>query len=196
MDRTADLDAALSFVIGRVEGQATLSGEPLNEEQRLLLKYLPSSTPAIWFTGPEPPPLVPRDINYERLCVLGKTAYLHDREVNPASLDWEFAFAVFKLNRHRMWGLLQWAGVKQRRPWWDYFLLTIGALAFIVATMSLILVAGKEPWTLFKWIGIGSGYVAIMLLMYFASRRIEEWQLEKDIERCRLASRFVTTVAA
>lgn len=91
-----------------------------------------------------------------------------------------------------MSGLLQWAGVKHRRPWWDFFLLTIAALVFIAATMSLILLAGKEPWTPFKWIGIGSGYVAMMLLMYFASRRIEERQLEKDIERCRLSSRFVS----
>ena len=29
--------------------------------------------------------------------------------------------------------------------------------------------------------------------MYFASRRIDEWQLEKDIESCRLASRFVAS---
>jgi len=193
MDRTADLDAALSFVIGRVEEQATLSGEPLNEEQRLLVNNLPSSRSVIWFPDPEPP-LVPRDINYERHCVLGKTAYLNDRQVNPASLDWEFAFAVFKLNRHPMSALLQWAGVKHRRPWWDYFLLTIAALVFIVATMSLMLLAGKEPWTLFKWIGIGSGYVAITLLMYFASHRIEKRELEKDIESCRLASRFVSTV--
>jgi hypothetical protein len=194
MDRTVDLDAALSFAIGRVEEQATLSGEPLNGEQRLLLNNLPSSSPAIWLSARELPPLVPRDVNYERLCALGKTAYLNDRQVNPASLDWEFASAVFKLNRHPMWGLLHFAGVKQRRPRRDYFFLAIGALVFIVATMSLILLAGKEPWTIFKWIGLGSGYAAIMLLMHFASRRIEEWQLEKDIERCRLGSRFLSTV--
>jgi hypothetical protein len=123
MDRTVDLDAALSFVIGRVEEQATLSGEPLNEEERLLLNNLPPSTPANWFPDPEPPPLVPRNINYERVGTLGKAAYLNDRQVNPASLDWEFAFAVFKLNRHPMWGLLQYAGAKQRRPWWDTFFL-------------------------------------------------------------------------
>lgn len=194
MDRTADLDAAVSFVIGRVEEQATVSGEPLNDEQRLLLSNSASSTSAIWFPDLGPPPLVPRDMNYERLCALGKTAYLNDRQVNPASLDWEFAFAVFKLDRHPMSGLLQRAGVKQRRPRWDYFLLIVAALVFIVAAMSLILLARKEPWTLYKWIGIGSGYVAIMLLMHFASRRIEERQLEKDIERCRLASRFLSTV--
>jgi len=30
MDRTADLDSALSFVIGRIAEQAKLSGEPLS----------------------------------------------------------------------------------------------------------------------------------------------------------------------
>jgi hypothetical protein len=43
MDRTADLESALSFVIGRIAEQAKLSGEPLNDEERLLLNYLPSS---------------------------------------------------------------------------------------------------------------------------------------------------------
>ena len=104
MDRTADLDSALSFVIGRIAEQATVSGKPLSDEQRLLLNYLPSETPANW--DPEFPVLVPRNINLERVCALGKAAYLHDRQLNPSSLDWEFAFAVFTLNRPPMGGLL------------------------------------------------------------------------------------------
>ena len=102
MDRTADLDSALGFVIRRIAEQAKLSGESLSEEQRLLLKYLPSETPANW--DPEFLVLVPRNINLERVCALGKAAYLYDRQVNPSSLDWEFAFAVFTLNRHPMGG--------------------------------------------------------------------------------------------
>jgi hypothetical protein len=39
----ADLDAALRFIVGRTEQQAVLSGNPLNEDQRLLLNYLPDS---------------------------------------------------------------------------------------------------------------------------------------------------------
>jgi len=73
MDRTADLDSALSFVIGRIAEQAKVSGEPLSDEQRLLLNYLPSETPANW--DPEFPVLVPRNINLERICALGKAAY-------------------------------------------------------------------------------------------------------------------------
>ena len=103
MDRTADLDSALSFVIDRIAEQAKLSGEPLIDEQRLLLNHLPSSRPANW--DPEILLLVPRNINLERVCALGKAAYLYNRQVNPSSLDWEFAFAVFTLNRHPMGGV-------------------------------------------------------------------------------------------
>ena len=188
MDRTADLDSALSFVIGRIGEQAMLSGEPLSEEQRMLLNYLPSSTPANW--DPEIPVLVPRNINLERVCALGKAAYESDRQVNPTSLDWEFAFAVFTLNRHPMGGLLQWAGMKLRRPRWDGLLLFLTALLPIVAVALLVWNAdGALFWSLV----IGSGCVAVMLLMFFGSRRIEKQRLEEDIERCRLASRIVGT---
>src|SRR5207249_12173569 len=108
MDRTADLDSALSFVIGRIAEQAKVSGEPLSDEQRLLLNYLPSETPANW--DPEFPVLVPSNINLERVCALGKAAYLPDRQLNPSSLDGEPAFAVFTLNRPLMGGLLRWSG--------------------------------------------------------------------------------------
>src|SRR5712671_1346916 len=106
MDRTTDLDSALSFVIGRIAEQAKLSGEPLSDEQRLLLNYLPSSALANWH--PEMPVLVPRNIDLERVCALGKAAYQYDCQTNPASLDWGFAFAVFMLYRHPMRGLLRW----------------------------------------------------------------------------------------
>src|SRR5260370_38895640 len=89
-------------------------GEPLSDEQRLLLNYLPSSTPQNW--DPEIPVLVPRDINLERVCALGKAAYQHDRQTNPASLDWGFAFAVFMLYRHPIVGVLQCDGMDIRRP--------------------------------------------------------------------------------
>ena len=189
MDRTADLDSALSFVIGRIGEQAVLSGEPLSEEQRMLLNYLPSSTAEGWVSDVSP---VPRNTNSERVCALGKSAYLNDRQVNPTSLDWEFAFAVFTLNRHPMWGLLQRAGMKHRRPLRDQLLLVVTAL---LPVMILILLPWNTPWTSFRLVGIGSGCVAIMFFMYFASRRMEEQRLEEDIERCRLASRLFGTAA-
>jgi hypothetical protein len=192
MNRTADLDAALGFVTSRVYAQATLSGEPLNVQQSLLLTHLPSSTPATWIPDPENPvpALAPRDVNYERLCLLAKAACLNDRKINPESPDWEFAFAVFRLNRHPIWGVLHSAGVKMyRRPLWDQFFVIIAALFPVIA---VILLAWNGPRTLFQWAEILCGTVAVMLLIYFASRQIEQWQLENHIERCRLASRNIS----
>jgi hypothetical protein len=184
MDRTADLDSALSFVIGRIAEQAKLSGEPLNDEERLLLNYLPSSPTA--YPDPEMPVLVPRNINLERVCALGKAAYQQDRQVNPTSLDWEFAFAVFTLNRHPMGGLLQLAGMKLRRPRWDGLRLIVTALLPIAAVVLLVWNADEN---LFRSVGIGLACVAIMLFMFFASRRIEKQRLREEIERCRLTFR-------
>ena len=191
MNRTSDLGAALSFVARRVDEQATLSGEPLNVQQSSLLTNLPSSTPAVWIPGPETPDptLVPRDVNYERLCALAKAAYLNDRKVNPESLDWEFAFAVFALNGHPMCGVLHSAGVKMyRRPLWDQLFLIIAALLPLFAVMLL---ASNGPRTILQWAGILCGTVTIMVLIYFVSRQIEQWRLENHIERCRFASRNI-----
>src|SRR5258708_6709208 len=199
MNRTADLNAALSFVTGRVNEEAILSGEPLNAQQSLKLTNPASSTPAIWLPGPEnpDPPLVPRDGNYEGLCGLAKTAYLSDRQIHPASLDWEFAFAVFRLNRHPMWGLLQQAGLKYRRPPWDGILLIIASLVLVVAgvVLAFLVDLGDEPWTHLQWIEFGFGYGAVVVLMYFGSRQIEEIQLRKEIERCRDRCRLASTAA-
>jgi hypothetical protein len=76
MDRTTDLEIALSFVVHRVEEQAKASGQPLNEEEYSLLKNLPSSNVnSIWAPDLGPPELVPRNIDLERLCALAKAAY-------------------------------------------------------------------------------------------------------------------------
>jgi hypothetical protein len=186
MDRTEDLDSALNFVIGRIAEQANLSGEPLSDEQRLLLNYLPSSGPTNWH--PEITKLVPRNINLERVCALGKAAYQHDLQMNPASLDWEFAFAVFTLEGHPVEGLLQRTGMKHRRARWDGLLLIGTAMLPLVAVVLLVLNADGR---LLLSVAICSGCVAIMLLMFFASRRIKKRRLEEDIERYRLDSRFV-----
>ena len=113
MDRPGDLDAALTFVIGRVEAQAMLSGEPLDEDERLLLNDLPTtpSMPEISNDDPMFPTHIRlRDTTYERLCALAKAARRSDVAENPALLDWDFAFSVTKLNNHPMYWLLQWAG--------------------------------------------------------------------------------------
>jgi len=70
MNRTADLDTALEFVIGRIEEEATRSGEPLSDEQRFSLNHLPDSAlHQPYGDSPEipQPQFVPRDTRYERL---------------------------------------------------------------------------------------------------------------------------------
>jgi hypothetical protein len=137
-----------------------------------------------------PPKLVPRNFNLERLCALAKAAYLSDRNTNSESLDWEFAFAVFGLNGHRMWGILNSAGVKTYpRPLLDQFALIIVALLPLIALMSLVV---NRTRSIFGWAGVLGGTVAIMLLIFFASRQLEQRQLENHIERCRLASRNIS----
>jgi hypothetical protein len=192
MDRTTDLETALSFVVRRIEEQAKGSGHPLNEEEHSLLKNLPSSNVnyLIWAPDLGPPELIPRNINLERLCALAKAANLNDHKINPESLDWEFAFGVFRLKGHPMWGVLHSAGVKMyRRPLWDQLFVIIAALFPVIA---VILLAWNGPRTVFQWAGILCGTVAIMLLIYFASRQIEQWQLKNHVERCRLASRNIS----
>ena len=98
-----------------------------------------------------------------------------ETRLNPAStLDWAFAVAVLKLNRHPMSWLLRWASMEERRPWWDRWLLIAAALLVIIGFIALILIAGNDPWTRFQWTGIGDGCTAILILLPFASRRIEE----------------------
>lgn len=194
MDRGADLRVALEFVIRRIEEQAMRSGEPLNHEQRLLLNDLPESSPVpqIVVGDPESPAiLVPRDMNYERLCAAAKAAYRSDLELNPASLDWQFAFDVLRLNRHPLNWLLQWPGVKQQKPWWDGWLLVAAALFFVVCTMTFMFPVIKGGDDARHWILFGVAYVALVVLMYFVSRSLEQWQLRRHIEKCRRASRFV-----
>jgi len=82
--------------------------------------------------------------------------------------------------------------MKPRRAKWDGLLLIVTALLPIVAVVLLV---WNADGPLFRSVGIGSGCVAIMISMFFASRRIEKQRLEEDVERCRLASRFVGTVA-
>ena len=183
MDQTTDLETALSFVVHRIEQHAKESGHPLNAEEHSLLKTLPRSSVEYW-AAPE------RNFNLERLCALAKTAYLNDRQTNPESLDWEFAFAVFRLNRHPMWGVLNSASVKMyRRPLLDQVLVILTALLPIIA-LTLLVASGTR--STFGWAGILCGTVAIMLLVFFASRQIEQRQLENHIERCRLASRNIS----
>ena len=106
--------------------------------------------------------------------------------VNPASdLEWMCAVAVSKLNRHPMSWLLRWAGMKEPKPWWDRPLLVGVSLLFTFLLMALMVFGQVETGTRLRWVGVGVGYVGILLLLYFASRHIEECQLKRTIEKCR-----------
>jgi hypothetical protein len=188
MDRQVDLDSALNFVAGRVAEQAALSGGALTSEQHLLLHYMPSSPVNGW--DPAMPEPIPRNPDLERVCALAKAAFIHDRQLNPTSLEWEFAFAVFGLNDHPMFGLLKAAGVKRRRPQRDLLLLIVAALVIVGIPFLL---ASKEGSV--QLVGSALGCVTISLLIYYASKRIDKRQLEREIERCRLSSRFAGTTA-
>jgi hypothetical protein len=114
--------------------------------------------------------------------------------MNPGSQEWKFAFNVSKLNRHPIVWLLQWAGVKQRRPWWDRWLLFAASLVFVIASIPLMLVVIDREGVLWRWGIVGAGYIGLLLFMRFVSRRIENRQLEQNIEKCRDASRAVATL--
>jgi hypothetical protein len=191
MDRDADLTQALAFVVRRIEEEARRSGEPLTDEQRFLLHDLPRESvfPPDSGSAPEfPPPMMrpPKDLAYERLIALAKEARRNDLQLTPTSeLDWKFADAVSKLNDHPMSWLLRWAGVKERKPWWDRPLLVGTALTFASVTFALMWFAEVGSGSRSGWIAFGVGYIGILLLFYFASRHIEEWQLKHTIEKHR-----------
>jgi hypothetical protein len=186
---TADLEAALRFVIGRIEEEANRSGKPLSDEERSLLNNLPKDLPLFQNSGAYeefPPVVVPRDATYEKLCALAKSAHHSDRTVNAEPGRWEFAVAVSTLCRHPISWLLWWAGVKTRKPARDPWLL-LGAAALILICFGAALITPivHQLWTRLLLTLIAAGCIAIVVLLYFASQRTERWQLEQSIERYR-----------
>jgi len=193
MNETADLSRALAFVIGRTEHEAVRSGDPLSEEQRILLQNLPreSAVPAIIGTDPESTPLlsVPRDVAYERLIALARNARRNDLRAYPASdVEWRIAFVVSKLNRHPMSWLLAWAGMKERTPWWDRAALVATALLLTGSVLALVIFADVGGGSLLRWISAGAASVGLLLFLWRASRRIEVWQLRRTLEKYREAA--------
>jgi hypothetical protein len=61
MNGNVDLDDALTFVVKRIEREATRSGKPLTEDEILLLNNLPTTPlfPLTGYSDPEfPPPML------------------------------------------------------------------------------------------------------------------------------------------
>jgi hypothetical protein len=184
----SDLDTALAFVVRQVAEEAARSGAPLDDEERHLLTHLPTTSVFPEFVDGETPFFVPRDIQYEKLCALTKTARVRDLRTRPgAAREWEFAATVFKLNRHPMSWLLQWAGLKERRPWWDGWLL-IGTALLVIACMMIVMLfpeTRSASWTWIHWAAFSCGCVVILVCLYFVSRKFRDWQVKQTIERYR-----------
>jgi hypothetical protein len=182
------LDTALTFVTKRVEEEATRSGASLDAGERYLLTHLPATSALPEWVDGESPTLVPRDFPYEKLCALTRAARVYDLRTRPgAAQEWEFAAAVFKLNRHPMSWLLQWAGLREPRPWWDSWLLISAALLVIGVMMSVMLfVETRSPsWTWIHWTAFSCVCAVAVVCLYLASRSFWDWQARRAVERCR-----------
>lgn len=179
-----DLNAALQFVVRRVKEEAIRSGEPLSGEQAWLLENLPSRSLFAESADPETAPPIPRDLAYERLCDLAKTARDKDLQADPHNRDWLFAASVLALNRHSMVWLLSWAGAKPGRPWWDRSLLFVGAVFLIAAWLTIYLLADKESWIPSRVAMVAVG-AAILVVAGLAIRHLDRWELRRTINECR-----------
>ena len=192
---SSDLETALTFVIERIEEEAERSGAPLSDNERNLLRQLPTepANPTA-YQGYYPEPALPvlRDFSYERLCSLAKNARLHDSRTRPESAhDWEFAAAVLQLERHPMSWLLNWAGMKKRRPRWDRLLLVCTALLIVLTflfgaiALSVLAEGRQEVWRRILLIAGGCICTVVVILLYVAVQRLEKRRLKQMIEKYR-----------
>jgi hypothetical protein len=197
----ADLNVALTFVVERIAQQAAHSAEPLDDDEQYFLDNLPTeptNPTATWgfntayeASWPEP---VLRDFRFERLCKLAKDAHSRDIQARPdAAREWEFASAVLEFHRHPMSWLLGWAGIRagKRPARWDLLLLvataTFVVVLFLVGVLALSIVTDgqKEVWKWTLWVVGACVYSTIITLLYFAVKRLEARQRERNIELCR-----------
>jgi len=73
-------------------------------------------------------------------------------------------------------------------------LLVAASLLFVIATIPLMLVVIDRERVLWRWGIVGAGYIGLLLFMRFVSRRLEERQLEQNIENYRGVSRSIGTL--
>jgi hypothetical protein len=190
MNQDTDLDDALNFVENEIQREASQSGQPLTEEEGILLNNLPTAPvfPLTSATDPAQRP-VPRDLAYERLIAVAKEARQRDNRVGSISdRKWRYAATVCKLNRHPMSWLLHWAGIREENSWWDRSLLIISATFLALCLITIILLGIIDAWTRSTWIAGGIGYCVLVLSLYFGTRHLEDRQLRRDVEKYRLVS--------
>jgi hypothetical protein len=186
MTRTEDndLDIALDFIIGQITEQALRSGQPLNQDEQFLLANLPRSSTLWGVADAEDPFANPRDSAFEKLCTLAKSARMHDLSLRPdAAVNWQFAMSVLKLHGHPMLWLLQWAGIKDKKPQWDRWLLFFAAFLLVAGSLIGMVIADRSGF----WIGITLAIVLVgfACLLLPLSQRLEHRQLRRAIERGR-----------
>lgn len=202
---SADLDAALAFVIERISQQAEFEAKPLDEDERYLLTHLPTkpTNPTIpgGFADELGPPIpVLRDFPFEKLCRLAANAHRSDIQDRPdAAREWNFAASVLSVNRHPMSWLMGWAGIKTKKAveFWDRLLLVLSGLFVLVVGLvgGIGLTLFTERYSaLWRWALCGAGgviFACLMVLLYFGVERLEKWQAVKTVEsyRCELPMR-------
>jgi hypothetical protein len=189
LDPSSDLDAALKFVVERINEQADRSGDPLTQEQLALLRDLPIRNGASLFGSGafwSPATPIPRDRNYEKLCALGRAAYTEASKKDPGILEWEFASAVLLFHSHPMWTLLYHAGVRNQRPGLEPLLLALWAVVLIVTLEGTAVALNlHSDHTTVTWIAICAELIPLALLTRWGVRRTQRWRLEFEMERCR-----------
>jgi hypothetical protein len=186
MTRTedSDLGIALDFIIGQITEEAVRSDQPLNQDELFLLTNLPRSSIFGGAADAEDPFANPRDSAFEKLCTLAKSARMHDLSVRPdAAANWEFAMSVLKLHGHPMLWLLQWAGIKDKKPKWDRWLLFFAATLLVAGGFIGMVIADSSGF----WSGISLAIVLVgfACLLLPLSQRLEQRELQRAIERGR-----------
>ncbi len=200
---SADSDAALAFIVESITREAERSVAPLNDDEKHFLNHLPTeprNSTAVEATGFNtayeeflPTPVL-RDLQFEKLCKLARHAHSHDLQTRPEAVqEWKLAVAVLQLHHHPMSWLLGWAGIRNRkRPQLRDRLLLVATATFVVVlslagafTLSALTDGQNVVWKWTLWVAGGCVYGALMTLLYFAARRLEVRQQERDIERYR-----------
>jgi len=195
---TADLNAALAFVIERISVQAEVDAKPLDEDERYLLTHLPTqpTNPTIPGVADEYGPPMPmlRDFHFEKLCILAKNAHRRDIQNRPgAAGQWDFAASVLSLNGHPMSWLLGWAGIKPKKTVgaWDRLLLLLTALSVVLVGLiegiGLLLLTENyaAPWRWALNVTGGLIFTGLMILLYFGVKRLEKRQAVQAVEKYR-----------
>ena len=177
----ADLENALLFVMARIEAEATRECEPLDEEEKLLLRHLPTVSPAPIVFDPDLPILlpVPRDVRYERLCSCARAAYTRDVAESPDGVRrWQSAAVVLNSSRHPVGWLLQSAGVRAPRPWWDRWLLVGVALSVTACAVAVPVLLSSTSSVLME-VAAPAGCVGIVIAAYIALKKSQAWQVQE-----------------